>query len=59
MMQRFRLRPGAAFILVAAVILGSLGGCGRKNPPTLPPGQTDEFQRQYPTSTEPQQGVFN
>jgi len=34
-------------------------GCGKKNDPVLPNGQTDHFPGQYPSSAEPQQGVFN
>ncbi len=46
--------------MVAGILLVAvLGACGRKNPPTLPEGQTDTYPQQYPTSTEPQQGVFN
>lgn len=46
-------------LAVALALLGALPACGRKNSPVLPDGQTDEFERQYPTSTNPQQGVFD
>jgi predicted small lipoprotein YifL len=46
-------------VAIVLVLFAALPACGRKNPPVLPDGQTDEFERQYPTSTEPQQGIFD
>ena len=54
-------RKGRRVALLA--LLGALAlapaACGKKGPPVLPPPQTDQFPKQYPTSTDPQQGVFN
>jgi len=47
-----------ALTLLALVALAP-AGCGKKGPPQLPPGQTDQFPQQYPKSTDPQQGIFN
>ena len=38
-----------AAILLTVSLLGGLSACGKKGPPTLPPGQSDDFPRQYPT----------
>jgi predicted small lipoprotein YifL len=49
--------------LILAVLLGALAlapaACGRKGPPQLPPGETDQIQHRYPQSTDPQEGVFH
>ncbi len=29
-------------------LMGPLVACGKKGPPTLPPGQSDEYPRKYP-----------
>lgn len=46
------------FALLALLALAP-AACGKKGPPQLPPGQTDQFPEQYPKSTDPQQGIFN
>lgn len=48
-----------AMLALAAMVALAPAGCGKKGPPVLPPGQTDEFPQQYPKTTEPQQGIFN
>ena len=60
-MNGFRspLGKGCVVTAIGLALFLALAACGRKNPPVLPEGQTDQFPRQYPTSTEPQQGVFN
>ncbi|MFI4988219.1 MAG: lipoprotein [Alphaproteobacteria bacterium] len=35
-------------VLLAAVLAGSLAGCGRKGDPEVPAGQTDTLTRKYP-----------
>jgi predicted small lipoprotein YifL len=43
-------------LLVVAVLLalaaGPLAACGKKGPPELPEGTTDQFPRQYPVPEE-------
>jgi predicted small lipoprotein YifL len=38
------------FILlcVGLGLLAPLAACGKKGPPTLPPGETDQYPRKYP-----------
>ncbi len=38
------------FILlcVGLGLLAPLAACGKKGPPTLPPGESDQFPRKYP-----------
>jgi predicted small lipoprotein YifL len=52
--------------MLALVLLTTLAACGKNGEPVLPgnttgrPDQdTDNFKRHYPTSTDPQKGVFN
>jgi predicted small lipoprotein YifL len=52
--------------MLALVLLTSLAACGKNGPPVLPGNTTgrpsddvDNYKRQYPTSTDPQKGVFN
>lgn len=43
-------------LLVVAMLAlsgATLGACGKKGPPELPEGQTDQFPRQYPDPNEP------
>ena len=57
-----RIRRGLARAALAALLaLAALppAACGKKGSPKLPDGQTDNFPQQYPSSTEPQQGIFN
>jgi len=56
---RSALRRSCVVTAIGLALILALTACGRKNQPVLPEGQTDQFPRQYPTSTEPQQGVFN
>jgi predicted small lipoprotein YifL len=49
----------ALLLLLLGTIALAPAACGRKGAPVLPPGQSDQFEHQYPRSTEPQQGVFN
>ena len=56
---RSPLARGCVVAAIGLALFLALAACGRKNQPVLPEGQTDQFPRQYPTSTEPQQGVFN
>jgi predicted small lipoprotein YifL len=49
-------RPRLAAALAAAclvLLLAALGGCGKKGPPELPEGTTDQYPRQYPNPDEP------
>lgn len=55
-----------ALPMLALVLLTTLAACGKNGEPVLPgnttgrPDQdTDNFKRHYPTSTDPQKGVFN
>jgi predicted small lipoprotein YifL len=60
--RRFRL----ALPMLAIVLLTTLAACGKNGEPVLP-GNTsgnpaddhDNYKQHYPTSTTPQQGVFN
>jgi len=52
--------------LLALVLLTSLAACGKNGAPLRPDNTTgkieddkDNYGRQYPTSTNPQSGVFN
>ena len=57
------MRHGMVLRVMMAALLAALAlapaGCGKKGSPVLPPPQQDQFPRQYPQSTDPQQGVFN
>ena len=44
---------GRVGTLVAFLALLAAAACGVKNPPELPPGQEDQYPRQYPASDEP------
>lgn len=46
-----RLRPWLALALILAA-LGTTAACGKKGPPELPEGQTDQYPRQYPNPDE-------
>ena len=55
-----------ALPILALVLLTSLAACGRNGDPVLPDNTSgkpsddnDNYKQQYPTSTAPQQGVFN
>ena len=51
-MRRNRpLRIVLLLSLLAALML-PLASCGKKGPPGLPPGETDQYPRQYPTPNE-------
>jgi predicted small lipoprotein YifL len=59
--QSRRLLP-----VLALVLLTTLAACGKNGEPVLPDNtsgdpkkNTDNYPRQYPTSTKPQTGVFN
>lgn len=52
--------------LPVLALLTSLAACGKNGVPVLPDNtsgdpqkDTDNYNRQYPTSTKPQTGVFN
>ncbi|HEX2580424.1 MAG TPA: hypothetical protein VHL08_00420 [Dongiaceae bacterium] len=45
-------------VLLSTVLLFPVA-CGKKGPPVLSPGEHDDFPRHYPSSTDPQRGVFN
>ena len=34
--------------VAALALLGPLAACGKSGPPTLPPGQSDQYPRTYP-----------
>jgi predicted small lipoprotein YifL len=46
-------------LLLALAVATSLVACGKKGDPTLPEGKKDDFPRTYPTSSDPQTGVFS
>ena len=49
-----RNRP-LRFVLLLALLVAlmlPLAACGKKGPPGLPPGQTDQYPRQYPSPNE-------
>lgn len=55
-----------ALPMLALALLTTLAACGKNGAPLLPSNTTgkaqndkDNYGRQYPTSTDPQQGVFN
>ncbi|HEX9448308.1 MAG TPA: hypothetical protein VF920_10010 [Dongiaceae bacterium] len=55
-----------ALPMLALVLLTTLAACGKNGEPVLPTNTTgkpsddvDNYKRQYPTSTDPQKGVFN
>jgi predicted small lipoprotein YifL len=59
-------RAKRALPILALVLLTTLAACGKNGVPVLPNNTTgkpsddnDNYNRQYPTSTAPQQGVFN
>ena len=41
-----------ALALILAIAGSALAACGKKGPPELPEGQTDQFPRQYPDPNE-------
>lgn len=52
--------------VLALALLTSLAACGKNGDPLRPDNTTgkaaddhDNYQRQYPTSADPQQGVFH
>ena len=47
-----RLARLAAAALILAVAGLPLAACGKKGPPNLPEGTTDQFPRQYPNPDE-------
>jgi predicted small lipoprotein YifL len=49
-MMRLSRLVAAVLILVATGL--PLAACGKKGPPDLPEGQTDQFPRQYPNPDE-------
>jgi predicted small lipoprotein YifL len=50
-----RTRSLRTFLLLALLmaLMLPLAACGKKGPPGLPPGQTDQYPRQYPNPNEP------
>jgi predicted small lipoprotein YifL len=46
-------------LLLALAVATSLVACGKKGDPTLPQGKKDDYPRTYPTSSDPQTGVFS
>lgn len=47
-------------ILCFGLSLSALAACGKKGGPDLPPGTVeDTYNSKYPSTTEPQSGVFN
>jgi predicted small lipoprotein YifL len=60
------MRARYALPLLALVLMTTLAACGKNGEPVLPTNttgkpsdDTDNYKRQYPTSTAPQKGVFN
>ena len=52
-MSRARPRFRAALLAIAVEVIGlAPAACGKKGPPELPEGQTDQFPRQYPDPNE-------
>lgn len=43
-------RRNAALALFAALLSGTLAGCGKKNPPRPPPGVPNTYPRTYPSA---------
>lgn len=41
-----------AFLALALLVL-PVAACGKRGSPGLPPGQTDQYPRQYPNPNEP------
>lgn len=41
-----------AVAVLLALAAGPLAACGKKGPPQLPEGTTDQFPRQYPDPNE-------
>lgn len=54
-----RVSRNLASVTLAILVALSVAGCGRKNPPVLPDEQEDGYPHQYPSSTEPQEGIFD
>jgi predicted small lipoprotein YifL len=46
-------------LLLALAVATALVACGKKGDPTLPEGKKDDYPRTYPTSSDPQTGVFS
>ena len=46
-------------LLLALAVATSLVACGKKGDPVLPEGKKDDYPRTYPTSSDPQTGVFS
>ncbi len=49
--RRGLLRPVAVAALIA-LAGAALAGCGKKGPPELPEGQSDQYPKQYPSPDE-------
>ncbi|GIK97379.1 MAG: hypothetical protein BroJett029_15880 [Alphaproteobacteria bacterium] len=48
-----KLRSRAACLVLALALAGlAPAACGKKGPPELPEGQTDQYPRQYPDPSE-------
>ncbi|MBL9034043.1 MAG: hypothetical protein JNN33_04710 [Rhodospirillaceae bacterium] len=58
-MMKSRTYGRWAILALCGALALAPAACGKKGPPQLPPGQTDQFPEQYPKSTDPQQGIFN
>jgi predicted small lipoprotein YifL len=46
-------------LFLALAVATALVACGKKGDPTLPEGKKDDYPRTYPTSSDPQTGVFS
>lgn len=51
-MTRRGLVRSLAVAALVAVAAAPLAACGKKGPPELPEGQTDQYPRQYPNPDE-------
>lgn len=54
--MKIKLLYSLMFLFAATSLLSA---CGKDGDPVLPPGKTDDFKKKYPTTTDPQTGVFN
>jgi len=52
-MRRSRVLRIALLLTLLAALMLPLAACGKKGPPGLPPGETDQYPRQYPNPDEP------
>ena len=53
MADALRIEPRRALRSALLALMALAAACGVKNPPELPPGQEDQYPRQYPAPDEP------